>query len=120
LRNLFAQPHDERAARGESQHGHQNETRSGIDDEITSLLQAERNTKRLDRAQDNSEITGPLCNLLSTQLAFLLQLGERLIHHSQQLQNDGSRDVRHDRSEEHTSELQSLAYLVCRLLLEKK
>src|SRR2546425_9191456 len=31
-------------------------------------------------------------------------------------------DVAHqaDRSEEHTSELQSLAYLVCRLLLEKK
>src|SRR5687767_15922957 len=27
---------------------------------------------------------------------------------------------RHYRSEEHTSELQSLAYLVCRLLLEKK
>src|SRR5687767_15315900 len=27
---------------------------------------------------------------------------------------------RSDRSEEHTSELQSLAYLVCRLLLEKK
>src|SRR2546425_9404864 len=30
---------------------------------------------------------------------------------------DGSRRTR---SEEHTSELQSLAYLVCRLLLEKK
>src|SRR3989441_6689916 len=28
--------------------------------------------------------------------------------------------VRRERSEEHTSELQSLAYLVCRLLLEKK
>src|SRR5687767_15282568 len=28
--------------------------------------------------------------------------------------------LRHSRSEEHTSELQSLAYLVCRLLLEKK
>src|SRR2546425_8852880 len=28
--------------------------------------------------------------------------------------------VSHGRSEEHTSELQSLAYLVCRLLLEKK
>src|SRR5687767_15462361 len=28
--------------------------------------------------------------------------------------------VRRVRSEEHTSELQSLAYLVCRLLLEKK
>src|SRR3989441_5543775 len=29
-------------------------------------------------------------------------------------------EVRVHRSEEHTSELQSLAYLVCRLLLEKK
>src|SRR5687767_15807692 len=29
-------------------------------------------------------------------------------------------DVNDGRSEEHTSELQSLAYLVCRLLLEKK
>src|ERR1041384_1126911 len=28
--------------------------------------------------------------------------------------------IQPDRSEEHTSELQSLAYLVCRLLLEKK
>src|SRR2546425_2322204 len=32
----------------------------------------------------------------------------------------GKVDDTHDRSEEHTSELQSLAYLVCRLLLEKK
>src|SRR2546425_3342342 len=32
--------------------------------------------------------------------------------------NDG--DLNGQRSEEHTSELQSLAYLVCRLLLEKK
>src|SRR5262249_62132170 len=30
------------------------------------------------------------------------------------------RSVRHARSEEHTSELQSLTNLVCRLLLEKK
>src|SRR2546421_13043601 len=33
---------------------------------------------------------------------------------------DGSRDVGRDRSEEHTSELQSRSDLVCRLLLEKK
>src|SRR5205823_10770952 len=33
---------------------------------------------------------------------------------------DPNRENDHDRSEEHTSELQSLAYLVCRLLLEKK
>src|SRR5437763_11867460 len=31
-----------------------------------------------------------------------------------------SRDAEKDRSEEHTSELQSPMYLVCRLLLEKK
>src|SRR5205823_13038363 len=31
-----------------------------------------------------------------------------------------ARPARAHRSEEHTSELQSLAYLVCRLLLEKK
>src|SRR5258707_9309041 len=29
-------------------------------------------------------------------------------------------EVQHERSEEHTSELQSRQYLVCRLLLEKK
>src|SRR2546425_3930922 len=33
---------------------------------------------------------------------------------------DRSPSARRGRSEEHTSELQSLAYLVCRLLLEKK
>src|SRR2546423_2918070 len=32
----------------------------------------------------------------------------------------GEADAARSRSEEHTSELQSLAYLVCRLLLEKK
>src|SRR2546425_7370110 len=35
-------------------------------------------------------------------------------------ENRSRAGLAHDRSEEHTSELQSLAYLVCRLLLEKK
>src|SRR5436853_951285 len=34
--------------------------------------------------------------------------------------HDGHRGPRQQRSEEHTSELQSLRHLVCRLLLEKK
>src|SRR2546423_10000923 len=38
---------------------------------------------------------------------------------AQEILSDFKRDVSR-RSEEHTSELQSLAYLVCRLLLEKK
>src|SRR2546425_7641767 len=37
-----------------------------------------------------------------------------------QLARLAHRQLNHSRSEEHTSELQSLAYLVCRLLLEKK
>src|SRR3712207_6922377 len=36
------------------------------------------------------------------------------------LPTDGRDRPREDRSEEHTSELQSRQYLVCRLLLEKK
>src|SRR2546425_1601375 len=36
------------------------------------------------------------------------------------LSASGRRSSNRRRSEEHTSELQSLAYLVCRLLLEKK
>src|SRR2546425_5859820 len=36
------------------------------------------------------------------------------------LQDSHRSNLRLERSEEHTSELQSLAYLVCRLLLEKK
>src|SRR2546425_7416341 len=36
------------------------------------------------------------------------------------VEHEGVASGTHTRSEEHTSELQSLAYLVCRLLLEKK
>src|SRR2546425_9608414 len=49
--------------------------------------------------------------------ALLARLGHRL-----EVLTSRAQDVpaRQQRSEEHTSELQSLAYLVCRLLLEKK
>src|SRR2546425_7539984 len=45
-------------------------------------------------------------------------LGNRIRNHSGSPNHDQAE--RNQRSEEHTSELQSLAYLVCRLLLEKK
>src|SRR3712207_8378912 len=44
-------------------------------------------------------------------------VGARIGHRARVL---GGEDVRRRRSEEHTSELQSRQYLVCRLLLEKK
>src|SRR3712207_8618641 len=40
--------------------------------------------------------------------------------HGSQVKSAGERQPSQDRSEEHTSELQSRQYLVCRLLLEKK
>src|SRR2546425_11340446 len=52
-------------------------------------------------------------------LPFLLDLGEALLEGGDLLLDRRNPTVA-DRSEEHTSELQSLAYLVCRLLLEKK
>src|SRR2546425_1548693 len=49
-----------------------------------------------------------------------LQRGCRLLFRAIARHSKGHRGRHGLRSEEHTSELQSLAYLVCRLLLEKK
>src|SRR2546425_3547174 len=60
---------------------------------------------------------GPLAATVARLAAFLVGLvavGLMLVPRA--MRSDG----RLNRSEEHTSELQSLAYLVCRLLLEKK
>src|SRR5215467_6880948 len=96
LGDLFAQPHDERATGGQGKHGHQDEADAGVDDEVAALHQTDGNAERLDSAQNNSEVTSPLGNLLATEFAFLLQLGQRLIHNRQQLQDDGRGDVGHD------------------------
>src|SRR2546425_8125590 len=49
------------------------------------------------------------------------RLEARRLRGGARLLDGARRRAQHDhRSEEHTSELQSLAYLVCRLLLEKK
>src|SRR3712207_7414869 len=42
------------------------------------------------------------------------------VHRLRRRADAGGRGLAHARSEEHTSELQSRQYLVCRLLLEKK
>src|SRR2546425_6962430 len=54
--------------------------------------------------------------LRGDQVHFLMGMDE----HSQSVIQAAARANVTPRSEEHTSELQSLAYLVCRLLLEKK
>src|SRR2546423_9838415 len=50
----------------------------------------------------------------------IAQVGKTRRRYQADIVHAGHCDPAHSRSEEHTSELQSLAYLVCRLLLEKK
>src|ERR1039458_10757578 len=54
---------------------------------------------------------------LARDRQLLLTVG---VNQGRVVQQLGSFPARADRSEEHTSELQSLRHLVCRLLLEKK
>src|SRR3712207_8525578 len=70
----------------------------------TTLFRSARCRQLLDRDLGQPDVA---------DLALLLQLLERT-----ELVGQGHLGV--DRSEEHTSELQSRQYLVCRLLLEKK
>src|SRR5258705_1725311 len=63
----------------------------------------------------------PYTTLFRSQL-FIIQHG-RVFHSSPWAMESAQRPnsvCAHSRSEEHTSELQSLRHLVCRLLLEKK
>src|SRR5229473_7893750 len=61
---------------------------------------------------------------LDRDVHFVRHVARELVERERRYEADDSfRDTGrhgHERSEEHTSELQSLAYLVCRLLLEKK
>src|SRR6266404_7719184 len=70
------------------------------------------------RAFGAADFLWPLGRCFRRRGRFLVGGGRLLLFaHDGHIAVGGSRDKR---SEEHTSELQSLAYLVCRLLLEKK
>src|SRR2546425_3380736 len=68
------------------------------------------------RSFDRKNPTDHLCRIIK-QMRFSLRRIPGLPP-SSMTRRSSFRDLK--RSEEHTSELQSLAYLVCRLLLEKK
>src|SRR2546425_2694108 len=74
-----------------------------------SLGEPQTQVRRGEKCLD--EISFPLDRLAAALLA---------IHHRHHTEHVPSLALHRARSEEHTSELQSLAYLVCRLLLEKK
>jgi hypothetical protein len=58
FRDLLAQPHDENAARGQGQHGHQNERIAGVNDKISAALQLPGDTERLHCAQNQRSDSG--------------------------------------------------------------
>src|SRR3989441_12027250 len=78
----------------------------------TGLRQVTPEPGPLDFAFDE----GPTWSPDGTRLAFT----RNSVLHIINVDGTGMTALPNERSEEHTSELQSLAYLVCRLLLEKK
>src|SRR3712207_8871993 len=79
----------------------------------TTLFRSERRPHR--------HVTGPLQQVVGRRVLGELPFDERV--ERQEREHDAGDDDRRPeegRSEEHTSELQSRQYLVCRLLLEKK
>src|SRR2546423_11414536 len=74
----------------------------------TTLFRSDMNTRVQKRLQ------------LETDMRRALMADEFFLVYQPQIEMQTGRPRGVERSEEHTSELQSLAYLVCRLLLEKK
>src|SRR2546425_6944806 len=101
--------------------GHKHRSRRNLGNDLRMFREDIRPDHRVpsvlaDEARNVLEL--PQVYLAGSQ-AFRFRLGEpfelpSLIH------PNVNESARKQRSEEHTSELQSLAYLVCRLLLEKK
>src|SRR2546425_2391737 len=70
--------------------------------------------------RSNAAIVADFCQLVLDQCDIFWLAIRRQAHDFVLAAVDFESGVVSKRSEEHTSELQSLAYLVCRLLLEKK
>src|SRR2546425_12738802 len=85
---------------------------------ISVVRPSRRNTKRISTA------SRPPSKIASRTFAIALWTNSARSYTTERRRVDGIAEPRLAalclRSEEHTSELQSLAYLVCRLLLEKK
>src|SRR3712207_7066780 len=76
------------------------------------------NPIRFENAEANLEVSNALLDVLGTTL--VTSRLQRDLTDSSMQRNIGTAFGHSLRSEEHTSELQSRQYLVCRLLLEKK
>src|SRR5205823_9969967 len=96
--------------------------------DVTSSLSANRRLGNFFRSEDNISAHyrwTPRFSTLTTYTFSTIEYQNSIASSGDRFQNQLGEEARYllfptTRSEEHTSELQSLAYLVCRLLLEKK
>ena len=105
LADLLAQPHDECRTGRQRQDGHQRKSDARVVHQRRSVrprlaLQREGDRERLHDAQDDRQVAGVLRDLPPAQLPFFLQPLEIGPRHGHQLQDDRSRDVRHDAQRE--------------------
>src|SRR5687767_15406456 len=84
----------------------------------TTLFRSNDSLVDVGRIDLRVRLGGKLCAVTAAEIGKLDDENARR-RVSEVVTDPGQRDAS-TRSEEHTSELQSLAYLVCRLLLEKK
>ena len=103
LGDLLAQPHDEGGAGGEGDDAHRDEGVLADGDHGLAgagVGQREGDGEGLDDGEQDGDVARPLGDLAAADLAFLLQLRERLIDDREQLEDDGGGDVRHDAERE--------------------
>src|SRR3712207_8167148 len=72
------------------------------------------------RSRDLPALVAGMNRLTETPLLDPAQVEREVVARDREVDNPYTKDLQVTRSEEHTSELQSRQYLVCRLLLEKK
>ena len=111
--DLLAEPHDERGTGGQSEDGHQNEGRAGMEHQrfaaIALGLEGGGDGRRLNDAEDDRQIARVLRDLAAAELALFLQLFEVWEHDGHQLQDDRRGDVRHDAERENREPAQIAA-----------
>ena len=91
---------DEDRDGGQRQHRHEDEKRAGIADKARALIgalhQREGDHQALEDGQDDGQIAGVLGNFAAAEFAFFLKLFQGGRNNTQQLKDDGCRNIRHD------------------------
>jgi len=106
LRDLLAEPHDEYATGGETNHREEAEPQPRHQYRRGLRLEEERVRVGLPDTEDDRRIAGPLGQLPTTLFSLLLELLDRREHGREQLEENARGDVGHDAEGEDRGALQ--------------